>query len=187
MVNYIRKNSYTNNKILDKEIKKTIKLLPKHIRQLLKDTKFYITRGDSYYDRNKDEIHLLRDADKYEILHEIGHMIETKLNILHDNKYIDIQKKEIEKVNPINDIIKIKGYGENNFVIDTGKFISEYQRLVYENDIDQNGILDYNTFTFNTKTLGEYFSEGFRCYFENNKLLKKKDINLYQYIKEVLK
>lgn len=106
---------------------------------------------------------------------------------MHDNKYIEIQKRGLENINPITDTMKIKGYGENDFVIDTGKFISEYQRRVYEEDIDKNGILDYNTFTFNSKTLGEYFSEGFRCYYESNKFLKKKDINLYNYIEEVLK
>ena len=121
------------------------------------------------------------------VLHEIGHVIETKLDLLHDKKYIEIQKKGLETINPIVDTVRIDGYGKNSFVIDTGKFISEYQRRVYDEDIDKNGILDYSTFTFNSKTLGEYFSEGFRCYYESNKLLKKKDIDLYNYIKEVLK
>ena len=186
-VNYIRKNKFTNNKGLDSEIKRAIKLLPKHIQKLIKNTKILITDRDSYYDRKADTIYLLKDANKYEIIHEIGHAIETKLDILHDNKYIEIQKKGLETINPITDTMKIKGYGENDFIIDTGKFISEYQRRVYEEDIDKNGILDYSTFVFNTKTLGEYFSEGFRCYFESNKLLKKKDIDLYNYIKEMLK
>lgn len=187
IANYIRKNSYTDSKILDKEIKKAIKLLPLRVRELLKDTKFYIINKNSYYDRAKDEIYLLKDANKYEILHEIGHVIETKLDILHDTKYIGIQKKGLESINPIADTTKINGYGENDFVIDTGKFVSEYQRRVYEEDIDENGILDYHTFTFNSKTLGEYFAEGFRCYYENNKRLKKKDIDLYNYIEGVLK
>ncbi len=58
---------------------------------------------------------------------------------------------------------------------------------MYEQDIDENYKLKYLDFTFKPKTLGKYFSEGFRCYFEENKLLKRKDINLYNYIKEVLK
>lgn len=187
IVEYIRKNKYTNNKNLDTEIKKAIKLLPKNIQRLIEDTKIEISSNNSCYDRKNNIIYLLKDSNKYEILHEIGHAIETKIDILHDNKYIEIQRKGLETENPIIDINKIKGYGENDFVIDTGKFISEYQRRVYEEDIDKIGILDYSTFTFNTKTLGEYFSEGFRCYFEENKLLKKKDIELYNYIREVLK
>lgn len=186
-VNYIRKNKITNSKNLDRQIKKAIKLLPDSMKELIKDTKIKTTKGNSHYNRKKNEIYLLKDSKKYEVLHEIAHAIETKLDILHDNRYIEIQKNELDKINPIVDLIKIDGYGKNNFVINTGKFISDYQRLVYEEDIDRKSMLNYNTFAFNTKTLGEYFSEGFRCYFENNKLLKRKDIDLYNYIKEVLK
>lgn len=120
-------------------------------------------------------------------MHEIGHAIETKLDLLHDKKYIEIQKNGLEDINIVTDTQNIKYYQDNMFLNDTGKFISEYQRRIYDNDIDNNYIIDYNTYKFNTRTLGEYFSEGFRCYFEENKLLKRKDIKLYNYIKEVLK
>ncbi len=186
MVEYIRKNYFTSNKILDKEIKKAIKLLSKSIQELLKNTKYFISNSNSYYDRNKDEIHLLKDSNKYEVLHEIGHAIETKLDLLHNIEYINIQKNglNVQQIHTDN----IKGYGkEHEFWLDGNKFISDYQRRVYEQDIDGNYKLNYSNFTFNTKTLGEYFSEGFRCYFEENKLLKRKDIDLYNYIKEVLK
>ena len=185
-VDYIRKNNYTNSKNLDRNIKKAIKALPIKIQRLVKDTKFAISKSNSCYDRNKDVIYLLNDSSKYEILHEIGHAIETKLDLLHDKKYIEIQQNglNIKEIHTDN----IKGYEkENEFWLDGNKFISEYQRRVYEQDIDGNYKLNYLDFTFNPKTLGEYFSEGFRCYFEENKLLKRKDINLYNYIKEVLK
>ena len=156
------------------------------MKDLLKNTTVKITRTDSCYDREQDTIYLLKDADKYEVLHEIGHVIETKLDILHDNKYIKIQKDGLD-INQIS-IDNIKGYNiENEFWVEGNKFISDYQRKVYNQDIDGNFRLNYLNYTFNTKTLGEYFSEGFRCYFENNKLLKKKDKELYNYIKELLK
>lgn len=161
--------------------------MPTKIQKLIEDTKYRKTRGNSYYDRKDNIIYVLDDSNENEILHEIGHAVETKLDLLHNKEYINIQQKGLEKINPITDINKIEGYGENDFVIDTGKFISEYQRRVYENDIDGNTVIDYNNFNFNTKTLGEYFSEGFRCYFKENKLLKRKDIELYKYIEEVLK
>ena len=186
IIEYVRKNSFTSNKILDKEIKKAIKLLPKLIRELLEDTKFFISNSNSYYDRDKDEIHLLKDSNKYEVLHEIGHVIETKLDLLHNKKYTKIQQNNLN-VQQMH-IDNIKGYSkENEFWLDGNKFISDYQRRVYEQDIDGEYKLNYSNFTFNTKTLGEYFSEGFRCYFEENKLLKRKDIDLYNYIEEVLK
>ena len=201
IVNYIRKNSYTSSKILDEEIKKAIKVLPEHIKQLLKDTKFYIANKYSYYDRNKDEIYLppppahhtpthdhaiVTDAPTQPAPQERGQAKETQLDILHNSTYIEIQKKGLNVQQMYTD--NMKGYAkENEFWLDGNKFISEYQRRVYEQDIDGNYKLDYSNYTFNTKTLGEYFSEGFRCYFENNSLLRKNDINLYNYIKEILK
>ena len=185
-VDYIRKNNYTNSKNLDSNIKKAIKRLPRKIQKIINDTTFEVSKNNSYYDRKNNIIHLLNDSNEYEILHEIGHVIETKLDLLHDKKYIEIQQNglNIKEIHTDN----IKGYGkENEFWLDGNKFISEYQRRVYEQDIDGNYKLNYLDFTFNPKTLGEYFSEGFRCYFEENKLLKRRDINLYNYIKEVLK
>lgn len=186
-VDYIRKNNYTNSKNLDTNIKKAIKSLPLKIQELIKDTKFEISKTNSCYDRKQDVIYLLKDSDKYEILHEIGHTIETKLDILHDKEYIDIQNKELENINVVTDTQNISYYQDNMFLKDTGKFISEYQRRIYDNDIDNNYIINYNTYSFNSRTLGEYFSEGFRCYFQENKLLKRKDIDLYNYIRRILK
>lgn len=185
-VDYIRKNDYTNSKNLDSNIKKAISKLPTKIQKLINDTTFEISKNNSYYDRKNNIIYLLNDSNEYEILHEIGHVIETKLDLLHDKKYIEIQQNglNIKEIHTDN----INGYGkEYEFWLDGNKFISEYQRRVYEQDIDGNYKLNYLDFTFNPKTLGEYFSEGFRCYFEKNKLLKRKDIDLYNYIKEVLK
>lgn len=185
-IDYIRKNNYTNNKNLDTNLKKAIKKLPTKIQQLMNDTTFKISKNNSYYDRKNNIIYLLNDSNEYEVLHEIGHTVETKLDILHDKKYIEIQEKglNIQGIHTDN----IKGYSkENEFWLDGNKFISDYQRRVYEQDIDGNYKLNYSNYTFNSKTLGEYFSEGFRCYFQENRLLKRKDIDLYNYIKEVLK
>lgn len=184
-VDYIRKNNYTNSKNLDNNIKKAIKKLPIKIQQLINDTTFKTSKSNSYYDRKNNVIYLLNDSNEYEVLHEVGHAVETKLDILHDKKYIEIQEKglNIQGIHTDN----IKGYSkENEFWLDGNKFISDYQRRVYEQDIDGNYKLNYSNYTFNSKTLGEYFSEGFRCYFQENRLLKRKDIDLYNYIKEVL-
>ena len=186
IIDYIRKNTYTNSKNLDTSIKKAIKLLPKHIKELIKDTKIEVSNTKSYYDRKNNIIYLLKDSNKYEVLHEIGHVIETKLDFLHNKDYIQIQKNGLN-VKDFN-INNIEGYEkENQFWLEGNKFISDYQRRVYENDIEGNPIVNYLDYTFNTKTLGEYFSEGFRCYFESNNLLKRKDIDLYNFIKETLK
>lgn len=192
-VNYIRKNQYTKNKNLDSEIKKAIKLVPNEIQELLNNTGIKTTKKNSYYDRDNDIIYLLPDSDKYEVLHEIGHVVETKMDLMRSDRYISLQSRQMKNINPIYDLEHIDGYeviynGKKekvDFVKDTGKFISEYQRTIYDEDIDNNPrILD--NYEFNPRTLGEYFSEGFRCYYQSNNLLRRKDIELYNYIKEIL-
>ena len=178
-VDYIRKNNYTNSKNLDSNIKESNKKVAKKNSKIINDTTFEVSKIIVIMIEKNNIIHLLNDSNEYEILHEIGHVIETKLDLLHDKKYIEIQQNglNIKEIHTDN----IKGYGkENEFWLDGNKFISEYQRRVYEQDIDGNYKLNYLDFRFNPKTLGEYFSEGFRCYFEENKLLKKKRYKLIQ-------
>ena len=185
-IDYIRKNQYSKYKNLDTQIKKAIKMLPDNIVELISDTEIKITKNNSYYDRKQDKIYLLKDADKYEVLHEIGHAIETKLDLLHSQEYIKIQRSGIN-INNIQ-IGNIDGYDEKyEFWLGGNKFISDYQRRVYDTDIDGNERLDYSNFSFNTGALGEYFSEGFKYYFKSNNLLKRKDVELYNYIKGILK
>lgn len=45
--------------------------------------------------------------------------------------------------------------------------------------------IDYKNEKINIKSLVEYFSEGYREYFQNPEHLKEKDIKLYNFIKEL--
>ena len=56
--------------------------------------------------------------------------------------------------------------------------MSEYQGRVYS---DFGETLDGHV---NPDALWDYFSEGYRCFFENPKLLLEKDPDLFAYIKE---
>ena len=62
------------------------------------------------------------------------------------------------------------------------KLINEYQGRLYEG-VDfklDDGSLNYRTF-------GDYFSEGFRQYFEDSSALKVKNIDLYNFFEGILK
>lgn len=182
--NYIRNNNFTSNEDLNKNIFEALNILPKHIQELLKDTKFQIILSNSCYDRKKDIIYLLEDSNKYEVLHEIGHVIETKNNILNNDKYIEIRKIGLEN-SSIYGTYHLRGYNRNDLIgLKSKKFISEYQSLLYAKDFKGKSYITSNGMNLNC--LGEYFSEGFREYFQNNKNLMQKDVNLYNYIKELL-
>lgn len=136
---------------------------------------------NSFYDRKNDIIHIYQGADKYEVIHEIGHLIETKYDVLNDQKYIKIRAEGLENYNA--SFVKSLSNYKNTMGIKNSKFISELQGKIYK--VDLNGKQNFTSNRgLNLNCLGEYFSEGFREYFENRSNLKIKDVKLFEYIKE---
>ena len=73
---------------------------------------------------------------------------------------------------------------ERVFFLKSDKFVSEYQGRLYENYGD-NGIYDGKKVYLDG--MREYFSEGVRVFYTDPRLLEKKDPDLYEYIKELMK
>lgn len=171
------KNSY-NERI---ETLKAIESVPSNVKKLMSDTKIVVGGNDnSRYDRKNNIIYVRKNSMKDEIIHEIGHMVETKLNILNDDKFNRI-RSDLAK----NSKIKLTTQFETTrktFIIVNDKLISNYQGFIYSDSIEKiiskDKIVDY-------KLLGEVFSEGFREYILNPNNLKKKFPELYNYIKEM--
>lgn len=171
------KNSY-NERI---ETLKAIESVPSNVKKMMSDTKIVVGGNDnSRYDRKNNIIYVRKNSMKDEIIHEIGHMVETKLNILNDDKFNRI-RSDLAK----NSKIKLTTQFETTrktFIIVNDKLISNYQGFIYSDSIEKiinkDKIVDY-------KLLGEVFSEGFREYILNPNNLKKKFPELYNYIKEM--
>lgn len=138
---------------------------------------------NSFYNRITDTIHIYQGADKEEVIHEIGHLIETKWNILNDNGYIKVRSKGLENYNA-SFIKELEGY-DNTVGIKNTKFVSGLQGKIYKRDLRGNYKINSNG-SLNLNCLGDYFSEGFREYFTNKKYLKSKDIKLYNYIRSIV-
>lgn len=167
------------------EINNVIEKMPEKVTTQLQDTKFVMDSDKSAYDRKNNVIHLLKDPTEREIIHEIGHAVETKYNVFKDNKFIDVIKDNISEM----DILMartIDTYSEPIDIIENDKFISEYQGRIYNFDMFGNERYNSDTKEFNYRVLGEYFSEGFATYFTDRPLLLKKDKKLHDYIKELL-
>lgn len=197
-------NKYVNNDIINpgykirskndnveseiNNIKEAYNTMPKKVKELLKDTAFEIVKENqtnlnySRYDRNTNTVYIYDGADRSEVIHEIGHVVETKLNVYNNKKYINIRNEQLTEYS-VFDIKNLKEYDVPG--IQNDKFISNYQGMLYKKDFNQTPkILSNNRLNLNC--LGEYFSEGFREYFENPINLKNKDLKLYQYIKGVV-
>jgi hypothetical protein len=65
-----------------------------------------------------------------------------------------------------------------------GRRLSGYQGYIYPYDFRGEGA--YINGYLNKNVLGEYFSEGYRCYCLEPSVLKKKDKELYDYIRGLL-
>lgn len=189
---YIRKNVAKGyNAIEDEEaINNAINIMPEKIKNDLNNTEFEIITKDmtdrnySRYDRKNNKFYIYENTDIYEVIHEIGHYVETKYNILNDSNYINIRKKGIENywANAVRDLPNYK----NVIGITNNKFISEQQGRIYRKDLSGKSYVTSDG-RINLKCLGEYFSEGFREYYQNRNNLKLKDIDLFNFIEEVLK
>lgn len=185
---YIKSSEIRGNAEISKEIDKAIKEVSNKVYKMLIGTRFEKCKENCYYDRKNDIIYVSEDAGMYDIIHEIGHLIETKQKIMYNKTYIDIQKEGIGIVKK-NEIKTIAGYPKQNgkdvlFIPERDKFLSEYQRRIYYSDI--NGKPYYSVYGFNTETLGDYFSEGYRYYILDKELVKKKDYKLYKFIKDLV-
>lgn len=190
--NYIRKkiDSNYNSQQDEVNINKAINKMPYTLRKQLNETEFeIITEGStdkdfSRYDRKNNKFYIYEGADEQEIIHEIGHYIETKYNILNDEKYISIRNKGLENywVNAVKELPHYQG----TIGITSNKFISEQQGRIYKKDLQgKSYVANYGKINLNC--LGEYFAEGFREYYNDMSNLKVKDIELFKYIEELLK
>lgn len=137
-----------------------------------------VSGGNSFYDPRNRTIYLTDNFESFEGVHEIAHALEDLLDIWETPEF----RKLVERVaseHPEKDII----WDKDTFVkpirrINDRRFVSEYQGRVYS---DFGETLDGHV---NPDALWDYFSEGYRCFFENPKLLLEKDPDLFAYIKE---
>lgn len=137
-----------------------------------------VSGENSFYDPRNRTIYLTDNFESFEGVHEIAHAFEDLLDIWETPEF----RKLVERVaseHPEKDII----WDKDTFVkpirrINDRRFVSEYQGRVYS---DFGETLDGHV---NPDALWDYFSEGYRCFFENPKLLLEKDPDLFAYIKE---
>lgn len=148
----------------------------------IKNSKGELVRN-SFYNRITDTIHIFQGADKEEVIHEIGHLLETKWDVLNDNEYKRIRGKGLENYNA-SFVKELEGY-QGTIGIKSSKFVSGLQGKIYKNDLQGKPYRDINN-TINLNCLGDYFSEGFRQYYSNPKILKDKDLELFNYIEKVI-
>ena len=135
--------------------------------------------GSGYYYPDKT-LNLHPERKSGDVIHEYGHALEISLDLRHNSKYISIRKSGID----VEDFSKIvyddSTYTQAIYLLQNSKFISEYQGRLYESPTD--GIFKAGTMQINEDMLKEYFSEGYRAFYQEPSALKEKDPQLYHFI-----
>ena len=182
--------SHTPGQDITKEqtvVNEVISSMPEKIKQSLESgTIIDIGKdGASQYDYIHDILYVAKGADKTEVIHEIGHMVENKL--LDAQRVLELKQQILKDVIPGNFVKEIYYDASNNpveiFLIKSDKFVSEYQGRVYISDWSE--LLDDNMLV-RPELLAEFMSEPFREYIECPDRLKQMFPQFYQIISEVL-
>lgn len=185
--NFLRINASQEDYPEDyKAIQKELEMIPENHRNLLKDVVKeirIIEDRPSYYNRKTGVVSILKDMEEGELIHELGHAIETKIDYQNNKTYQSLIKKVVSG-KQLSDIFFDPDYPDPktrtpSAFLKSDKFISQYQGYLY---IIEEGWLDDEGF-INPKALGEYFAEGYKTYILNPKKLEAHDIDLYNFIK----
>lgn len=182
--------SHTPGQDITKErtvVNEVISTMPEKIKQALDNgTIIDIGKdGASQYDYIHDILYVAKGADKTEVIHEIGHMVENKL--LDKNKIEQLKTGFVAGV-PFNNIVQEVYYDAGGnpveiFLLKDNRFVSDYQGRLYVSDWSE--IYDQN-WNVRPEILKEFMSEPFREYIENPKRMEIEFPEFYQMIKEAL-
>jgi len=162
-------------------IENDLKLIPVGHRRILEGVVIQTGYEVSRYDRRNKIIQVGKNPVPGEVIHEVGHAVETKLDLYNDQQFLKVLYRGAESVSFANVILDKESYDIPIIRVEMEKLISEYQGRLYE---------DVGIFTDDMKVnllaMREYFSEGYREYIMNPERLKKKDPALFDYIERVI-
>lgn len=162
-----------------KSIRKELSVLPAAQRELAETQISRVSvnadKTGNYYNPFTKEIVVSESRKAGDVIHEYGHALERACKVWKDPEYISVRADGID----LADLSKVV-YDETTFTapihrLNSEKFISEYQGRLYRRGNSGATEIDLST-------LKDYFSEGYRAYYTEPWLLKKKDPKLYAYI-----
>lgn len=186
VTNYIVRSHIPGQDIANEDqiIKEVILSMPQKVRDALEQgTIIDIGKeGASQYDYVHDILYVAKGADKTEVIHEIGHMVENKL--LDAQKVLKLKEELLQEVMPSNFVQEVYYDAAQNpveiYLIKSDDFVSDYQGRVYISDWSE--LLDAEM-RIRPELLAEFISEPFREYIENPKHLEKAFPEFYEMIK----
>lgn len=111
----------------------------------------------SIYQSSEDKIYFGKNRIAYNVIYEIGDVIDKKMHLFNDGEFVNIIRNKFSKYS-----------------------IKDIELVKYKN------VACFKNGEANINNAKEYFTEGFRYYFENYELLKETDIELFNYIDKIV-
>lgn len=162
--------------------KEAFELLPKKFIDDFSNINIKNTNEDrSYYSDKHNNIYLGKNADKYVLIHELGHAYAKKYDLYNNNEFLSLLDSKFSLYKE-NDFDIVKRANDSYYVLrDYSRFVSKYQTRIYKKfDSFENG-------KPNIKLAREYFSEGISYYYKNRNLLMNKDMGLFIFIDKIMR
>ena len=131
--------------------------------------------GSGYYYPTRT-LYLHPERSSGDVIHEYGHILEISLDLIHNEKYLSVRAHGINIDDPSQIDDDETTFTEQAWILNNSKFISRYQGRMY----NHVGILDDGKIVLDS--LMDYFSEGYRAYYQTPDLLVEKDPELYNFI-----
>lgn len=153
--------------------------LPDKVQKAMADVTFNMGQNGNSCDVKKGIINIAKGAEKEDIDHEFGHLIEERMM---DPKIVEKYKKYLTEGLSDADItseIYENDSGEkfNIYILHGDKFISEYQGRLYIDSVTEAITPDGN---LNTEFMWEAISELFRVYQKDKTMLNEYEIKLIE-------
>ena len=189
----IRIHKNVSEKEVEREIeivKETFAEMPEKVQKTLRDgTIIEIGQeGTSQYDYNNDVMYIAKGANKKQVRHETGHMIDNKLM---NQQKVEQLKRDILGEVTIDDIyIDTTTYTDNLdrpvkvCFLKNEALLTEYQGRVYHCESELEAF--YFDGEFKYEKMWDFISEPYELYFRDATKLQRECPKLYEYIKEVI-
>ena len=176
-----------NKEHLKLETQEALGMLSGQFKNTIRGTSFRVSdEAVSKYDEVKDIVYLRKGANKYEVVHELGHVYDKKANLFNDKDFVNIISEQFKDLS-CNDYHLIQ-HGNKAKLFHLNKsvhgFINEYQSVLYPIVDGKRAFLPNNK--VNVYNAKEFFTEGLETYFLNPEQLKQTNYKLFNYIKKIM-
>ena len=136
--------------------------------------------GNSFTNKNLGIIYMADDLEKGEFIHEAAHILEDRVGVFQDKKYLSILESSIVNKQGSIDILEDDTFTKTIKRVASPRLVSAYQGRYYESVAIWNADGSINPYAFS-----DFFAEGYKAYILEPQKLKRINRSLFEYIEAI--